>query len=186
VHVLRQLTFRLAATWLYLATGWRVPKDRALAAHLPPALRRDYEAVLGLPVTPARARAVARALERAVVSAQRFLAREGRRQQRPWQAPSPPPRELAARLAAGEATEALLLARRHLRLEVLPAVLGFLGAADVEALRAAPGLSAVLRALTLAEGPHGLRSLRRLPRLVEGLVASATSPRPSTARARRS
>ena len=185
LHVLRQVAFKAAALWLFLRTGWRVPRDRTLKAHLPPDVRRRYEVVLGLPATPARARATAQALGEAVAAARRFLAVQARAGRPVRELPEPPSRELAARLRSREWDEALLLARRHLRLLLLPSVLGTLGARDVASLGAWPALDPVARAFALAEQPTPRavrRSLAALPGYVDALGARL---RAGTPRARR-
>lgn len=139
----RQFAVRLCATWLYLRTGWRVPRLRTLRAQLPAAQRRGLDRLLGFPAKPAQARAAVASLGPAWRAARRLV---GAR------VPPLPPRELRARLKAQEWDEALLIARRDLRRELLPPLMTTLDCPDLEGLTALPAGKVVLEAVRRCEG----------------------------------
>lgn len=144
---LRQAGLRLAMVWLYLRTGWRVPRYRLLAARLPPAARRELEQLLELPSGAAARRALAE-LVPVAVRARRWLRARGVDVEALH-----PPREVEARRRAGEVDEAVVMARRFLTEALVPAVLEGGGGMDVTALGAAPrGLRALLFALQRFDG----------------------------------
>ncbi|MEW5741906.1 MAG: nucleotidyltransferase domain-containing protein [Myxococcota bacterium] len=145
---LRQAGLRLAQVWLYLRTGWRVPRYRVLLSHLPAPSRKRLERLLLLPHAR-QARQALDALPLVAARTRRWLTRRGV-DVRGLQVP----RELAARRAAGEVDEAVLLARRFLVEVLVPTVLSVGGVYDVAALGLAPrGLREVL---------FGLQSFSRL------------------------
>jgi hypothetical protein len=143
ILALRQASLRLAATWLYLRHGWRVPRLRALRTWLPSRERRRLDSILGLPAAPASVRRALATLGPATAAAIK-LAR-GRRYI------EPPPREISARVHAQEWDEALLLARRHLRRELLPPLMGATGFRDVVELATTPRGKIVLEAVQRCE-----------------------------------
>lgn len=164
---LRQAGLRLAMVWLYLRTGWRVPRYRLLRSRLPAAARRRLERLLALPVG-ARARAALDSLPQVTARARKWLASRsvdvhGLQL----------PRELLARRAAGETDEALLLARRFLVEALVPAALSVDGRYDVAALGASPrGLREALFALQRLGRlrPDDEGAVRRAAREVQALV----------------
>jgi hypothetical protein len=170
---LRQFAFRLASTWLYLRHGWRVPRLRTLHAHLPARQRKLLDAILGLPVSAAAVRAALKGLAPAYRAAHR-LAPASRL------LPEAPPRELATRCAAKEWAEALLLARRDLRRELLPPLLTELDFRDVTQLAPLPQgklvLEAVRRCEGLAPGTHSGKLRRQVGKLAVGLDLAKRLP----------
>ena len=162
---LRHLAFRLAATWLYLRTGWRVPRLRALREHLSPRPLRTLESLLGVPVSEKVARRAVACLVPAVRAARG----------------APVPAELKHRLAAKDWDEAILLARRFLRRELLPPLLNRLGLRDVRELSLHPRFKAVLDAVRITEGlgarPQSRRIARQVARLSEQLELVRLFPR---------
>jgi Nucleotidyltransferase domain len=138
----RQFAFRVAATWLYLRTGWRVPRLRTLHAHLGSKERRLFDAILGLPVAPAQVRAALKSLAPAYTAARKLSP----------SVPQVPAREISRRLKAREWAEALLLARRELRRELLPPLLTALDLRDVAELGTTRQGKTVLRAVQRCEG----------------------------------
>lgn len=167
----RQFAFRVAATSLYLRFGWRVPRLRTLHAHLPAKERRLFDDILGLPVAPTRVRAALKSLGRAYAAA-RKLSRK---------VPDVPAREISQRLQAKEWSEALLLARRELRRELLPPLLTALDFRDVTELAVIPRGKTVLRAVQLCEGlTRETRSgplVRKVARLCRALEMERLLPR---------
>jgi predicted nucleotidyltransferase len=165
---LRQAALRLAMVWLYLRTGWRVPRSRLVMAALPADARRRLQRVLALPGDVAARRALSQ-LRPVAARAQRWLA--GRGVDAAWVVV---PREIEARRAAGELDEAVLMARRFLTEALLPAVLtAGAGPIDVTALGAAPaGLRRLLFQLQGlgAVGAHDLAPVRRALREVAAMV----------------
>lgn len=167
---LRQAGLRVAMVWLYLRTGWRVPRYRLLTRHLPTTARRTLARLLDLPAGRT-ARAALADVGPVTARARRWLARRGANTPR-----LAPPREVAARVAAGELDEAVLLARRHLVEALVPAALEVGGVMDVPALGLAPaGLRALLFSLqrldrVRADDAAAVRTAaREVRRLVRGL-----------------
>lgn len=149
---LRHLAFRLAATSLYLRAGWRVPRLRALRLHLPAPARKTLERCLGLPVSAADARRAVRACARALEAVERQNGKWGQATFAEKVACPHFPRELEARLAAKEWDEAVVLARRFLRRDLLPPLLTALDFRDVQELSLVGPLAPVLDAVRRAEG----------------------------------
>jgi hypothetical protein len=154
--------------WLYLRTGWRVPRYRLVLRELPAGPRRLLQRVLALPGEPAARRALAQ-LRPATARARRWAHRRGVHAE--WFVV---PRELEARRAAGEVDEAVLMARRFLTEVLLPTVLAAGGGPlDVTALGTAPaGVRPVLVQLQGlgAVDAHDLAPVRRTARDVAALV----------------
>jgi predicted nucleotidyltransferase len=137
----RQFAFRVAATWLYLRNGWRVPRLRALRTWLPKRERVLLDDILGLPVTERVARRADATLAPAAEAAHRLMRRDV----------EPPPREIQARLRAREWDETALLARRYLRRELLPTLMQKLALRDVTELGASKLGRVVLEAVQRSE-----------------------------------
>ncbi|MBX7100113.1 MAG: nucleotidyltransferase domain-containing protein [Myxococcaceae bacterium] len=121
LSALRTASFRVAALWLYLRRGWRVPKLRTLEAHLPREAWATLTRQLGLPAGPGLRGTVQR------WAALRRRARGSARSLLP-QVPS----DVGARVAAQEWADGWWLWRRFLELEVVPS-LESRGAATVRA-----------------------------------------------------
>lgn len=164
---LREAAFRAAGVWLFLRTGWRVPRVEVLRAALPAEARRTFDALEGWPSSavarralrplPSTLRAVSAGLGRSAHDAGALHA----------------PKELEARVEAGAWREAVHLARRHLLHMAWPAVLADGPAQDVTA----PGeAAAALRPVTLAlhrlrgVGEGDAAAVRRAGALLQRLV----------------
>lgn len=144
---LRQAGLRIAMVWLYLRTGWRVPRYRLLVSQLPVRARRELERLLDLP-SGAEARRALLEVRPVAERARRWL-----RARRVDASALVPPRELEARRRAGEVDEAVVQARRFLTEALVPSVLEVGEVMDVTALGAFPrGLRALLFALQRFDG----------------------------------
>lgn len=100
---LQEVGIQLASAWIYLHHGWHSPHWRTFRAVLPDEAFDALKSILRLPT--------ATAAKNALLRVQRALARTR----------SPVlPRRVRTRMRAGDWSEAVLLARRHLEREVLP------------------------------------------------------------------
>lgn len=151
----RAAGLRLACLWLFLRTGWRVPRLSTLQAQLPRPAVRALRSLLGLPARPAVTRAVAAGLPALQARAKGWLAR-ARRRGYPLAELPPLPRELDARLRAREFDEALVLARRWLRDAALPLLLRGRCAFDVASFAALDVPRGTRATLLAAEGLVGV------------------------------
>lgn len=139
---LRLSAWRMACLFVFLETGWRVPRLHLLDEVLPVREGRRLRRALALPPAE-RCRRVVRRVPRAIRELEAMLARDG--------APTrlDVPESIAAK-ASTNPRESAFLARRELVLEWLPAVFARYGVTDlkgVELLEHAPTARALLLAL---------------------------------------